>query len=393
MARLSDITLLTHGINHLLPFSLGNHGTVKLWRFPALSFYMNSKKRKHKKAEPMNKLGILAHHGDESSKSIPMVHAESAMVVGDKTRSVDLPACYPDQETTLMKERIAKSYDLIHLACHGQAYTDKTTQARMSALHARAEKLYTQHDILASDIRVDHFYISACLAGLVDNDITGSSAGIVPALFQKRVQSVIGSLVPIPDQGAFLLASLYYFELSHGSDSILALHRALQKLKQAAKNEQSQHPAWDDETKCYLEKLAQQKSILQAIPDVFYENIIGKLDYYRSLLDKSRHQNLQWLEEHLWNTINPKLAARGAITYREELRAKGLTDEILNELEQQLSNITGSHTGNVEERAVNQFARIISKKLPVTFDDLFQIPQQPHLGALLYGMTAFGRLN
>lgn len=359
---IEQIHLLPHGQLHLLPFGHQHpNSSAQLWRYPGLSFYLNLRKLTAKEPTKLSRIGVLAHPGDDHS--IPLVKAEAAtvsLIAGDRLEVID-PAIYPG--TSEQAVDTAFAYDLLHLACHGYEIIDPASGGRLPTLHTAEGIQLTRYDLMSAANRAKHIYAGACVGARVREDMSGSPAGIVTAWFQAGTQSVCAALVSIPDQGAWLLGTLYHLALHEQSaNPVNALHHAQQELAQAAQRHAQGQAPWD----------ASMQTLLSQVLHKHLAAPLQALLISHSKRARAGFVSTNWLSKTVWpEQLQPWLEAQGV---EREVIAQA-AENMLQLDSDNLDALLQWLDGLVEE-AVDKHA--------------FTPPQQPHLGALLYGMAAFG---
>ena len=377
------IHILTHGTSHLIPLNLGQeHDHYS--RYPALTFYLRAMQNKAP-ATRLNQVGVLVYKGDDTDRHISLVEAEAAVITDQssaKNIRVDSPADYPrrvDRSTESGPE--LPHYDLVYIGCHGGIYTDHIKNVELSSLHIGQGKNITSHDIIGSAIRPTHIYAGACLIARMDEDITGSVVGMVISWFQNGTASVIGSVVSLPDKGACLLGILAHRYLIDNVHPIHALRQAQTELKVASENQRRGQPLWGTATQRYLAALESNTeycNIVNRVENAYREKgLIGLKQGLGKKLSQIRSKqgvvgnNLDVLTPHLLDMI-------------PVLQAMGLVDDQIDTLKAKLGGCS----------RLDEWMEQVNEQLPTL--DLSQFHQPPpalELGALLYGMTGYGRAN
>jgi hypothetical protein len=157
--------------------------------------------------------------------------------------------------------------------------------------------------------------------------------------------------------------------LEEGLDPLAALHRAQHKLAVAAEHHQEGQPPWDPATRDWLERHAGVSHRGQ-----LERQLREALNAWRARAGAD-HRRLDWLDAYWHPQLSPWLSGLG------------IDAEAQGQLHQALTQLHGDDTRPASEQFIEQ----VLGSLPPTPE--LVPPEQPHLGALLYGMTAFGRLD
>ncbi|MBU0500768.1 MAG: CHAT domain-containing protein, partial [Gammaproteobacteria bacterium] len=206
--------------------------------------------------------------------------------------------------------------------------------------------------ILRAPAQARHVYAGVCLGGHTLEDLDGSPSGLVSAFFQRGAVTVTGALVSIPDEGACLLALLFYRALlGDGLPPQAALERA-------------------------KGQLARPEGIEDLLSGASLALLRGlRLGPFG-----------QWLNR-LYAGAGGSLAERGWASRQRErilerLEGLGIGSEARQDLVVTLEGLGGDRMAL--EDWLGQVAAAIPRR------ELLRPPPQPYLGALLHGMVSFG---
>lgn len=134
----------------------------------------------------------------------PIAHA--AVEAGLMERIADL-AVAPDANH-LVEVCRGKLLDYLHLACHGD-------HGRGMDSFLKLGQTWSVNQIMASKIRPQVVFLSACLAGKTSRDQLGNAMGIATAFLLRGARVVIGSWMSVPDHWMPIFAALVQYHVRY----------------------------------------------------------------------------------------------------------------------------------------------------------------------------------
>ena len=293
-------------------------------------FYRLRNKAPKPLAAPIT-LSTLVYPGDRNE--IPLTRVEAAVAAqlwqrGNDT--IDHPGSYPTQDQPIR---------LLLVSCHGN-----TRPLIGGVLQTGAGQVLGMPDIVQRGGRIDSAYVSACLAGQTEEDFDGVPCGVVSGFFMKGARVVVGALVSIPDLWAMVLGVLVHQAMVREG---LSLDRALQEGKRRLGA-----GLWYEDTLALmtpeLRRLEEER--LQAL----YGETLSR-DF-----DKATLETMIENETSGWN-----LDEDTEMDLLEAMQRAGLARA----------------PGVLADESVSQMSEYLYKH---------RIPEQPHLGTMLYGFVAYG---
>ncbi len=122
----------------------------------------------------------------------------------------------------------------LHIACHGMTVGTQAGEHAVLLLDSADELMLDPGQIAAMPGQLDEFFCSTCVGGLVSQRVGTDAIGIISALQNKGVRSVIACFASVPDFYMPLLAAFYWHARIAGEMPVAALALAKRQLLSGA---------------------------------------------------------------------------------------------------------------------------------------------------------------